>query len=270
MKTLDQHTLIYDNDCPMCNLYSAGFIKAGMLDENGREAYSELSKNNRLKIDFKRAKNEIALINHKENKVIYGLDSLLIIIGNSFPNLVKIAKFSPLYWLLQRLYKFVSYNRKQLIPSTEDETKEACIPDFNLKYRILYIAFVLFFSVYILAAYNQKIFPDFHHHTELKLFICTMQIIWQTAFLGHFLKNKYWDYIGNMMTVSLIGTLLLIPALLFQFSATFYFVYFAIVICIMVLEHIRRCKILKTGLIPTLSWIVFRLVFGTFLLYIVQ
>ncbi|MCD9855631.1 DUF393 domain-containing protein [Epilithonimonas sp. JDS] len=115
MKTLQNHILIYDNDCPMCNVYSKGFIKSGMLDENGREAFSEISPEIKNKIDFHRSKNEIALINTKENKVIYGLESLLTIIGNSFPTLEKIAITKPLYWFFQRLYKFVSYNRKQII-----------------------------------------------------------------------------------------------------------------------------------------------------------
>ncbi len=43
MKTLKNYTLIYDDQCPMCNIYSKGFIKAGMLDENGREAFTDLS-----------------------------------------------------------------------------------------------------------------------------------------------------------------------------------------------------------------------------------
>lgn len=43
MKPLQNHTLIYDNECPMCNIYSKGFIIYGMLDEDGREAFAELS-----------------------------------------------------------------------------------------------------------------------------------------------------------------------------------------------------------------------------------
>ncbi|REC79336.1 hypothetical protein DRF60_05780 [Chryseobacterium elymi] len=84
MKTLKNHTLIYDNECPMCNIYSKGFTKFGMLDENGREAFTEISAAHRSIIDFNRAKNEIALIDHHKNKAVYGLGSLLLIIGNSF------------------------------------------------------------------------------------------------------------------------------------------------------------------------------------------
>ncbi len=92
MKTLNNHTLIYDNECPMCNLYSKGFTQYGMLAEKGREAFTEISVGNKNLIDFDRAKNEIALIDHDHNKVVYGLDSLLLIIGNSFPTLAKIAR----------------------------------------------------------------------------------------------------------------------------------------------------------------------------------
>jgi predicted DCC family thiol-disulfide oxidoreductase YuxK len=37
MKTLENHTLFYDKDCPMCNIYTARFIKTKMLDANGRK-----------------------------------------------------------------------------------------------------------------------------------------------------------------------------------------------------------------------------------------
>lgn len=36
MKTLQNQTLLYDEDCPLCQVYTTGFIKAKMLDENGR------------------------------------------------------------------------------------------------------------------------------------------------------------------------------------------------------------------------------------------
>ena len=82
MKTLQNHTLIYDKDCPMCTLYSGAFIKCGMLENDGRENFSEMSAKNELIIDYERAKNEIALINQNSGEVRYGLDSLLVIIGH--------------------------------------------------------------------------------------------------------------------------------------------------------------------------------------------
>lgn len=258
MKTLKNHTLIYDNECPMCNIYSKGFIRFGMLDESGREAFTELSLENKNLIDFNRAKNEIALVDHEKNKIIYGLDSLLIIIGNSFPTLEKIARIQPLYWFFRKLYSFVSYNRKQIIPS-KNNTEEACIPDFNLKYRIAYIAFVVIFSGYVLSIFSTQLGLNLSQNFWRELVICFGQIVWQTVFLKSYLKDKIWNYLGNMMTVSLIGTLLLIPALFLNLSPIFSIIYFEIVVFIMFLEHIRRCKILKLNLLPTISWVIFRI-----------
>lgn len=259
MKTLKNYTLIYDNECPMCNIYSKGFTKCGMLDQNGREAFTELSLKNKELIDFKRAKNEIALVDHNRNEVIYGLDSLLLIIGNSFPLLEKIARIQPLYWFFKKLYSFVSYNRKQIIPSKKDNTDQSCVPDFNLKYRIIYIAFVVFFSAYILSLFTPKLGLNTGNHFLREFVVCLGQIAWQTLFLRFYLKENIWDYLGNMMTVSLIGTLLLIPSLFTNFSSVFYLMYFGIVVLIMFLEHLRRCKILKLNYLPTISWTIFRM-----------
>ncbi len=259
MKTLKNHTLIYDNECPMCNIYSKGFIKSGMLDEKGREAFTELSFKNKNLIDFNRAKNEIALVDHEKNKVIYGLDSLLLIIGNSFPSLEKIARIKPLYWFFKKLYSFVSYNRKQIIPSKKDNTEEACVPDFNLKYRRAYLSFVVIFSGYILSIFSTKLNLGLTQNFWREFAICSGQIIWQTIFLKSYLKDKVWNYLGNMMTVSLIGTLLLIPALFLNLNPVSSIIYFGIVVFTMFLEHIRRCRILKLNFLPTLSWVIFRM-----------
>lgn len=259
MKTLKNHTLIYDNECPMCNIYSKGFMKAGMLDENGREAFTELSLKNKNLIDFNRAKNEIALVDYNKNEVVYGLDSLLLIIGNSSPLLEKIARVQPLYWLFKKLYSFVSYNRKQIIPSKKDSTKEACVPDFNLKYRLAYISFVVIFSGYILSIFSTKLRLDLTENFWREFIVCLGQIAWQTVFLKAYLKAKFWNYLGNMMTVLMIGTLLLIPVLFINLNPTFNITYFGIVVLIMFLEHLRRCKILKLNYLPTISWILFRM-----------
>ncbi|WBV61266.1 DCC1-like thiol-disulfide oxidoreductase family protein [Chryseobacterium camelliae] len=268
MKTLKNHTLIYDNECPMCNIYSKGFIKAGMLDASGREAFTELSTKNKNLISFNRAKNEIALVDHEKNKVIYGLDSLLVIIGNSFPVLEKIARIKPLYWFFKKLYSFVSYNRKQIIPSAKDQTEEACVPDFNLKYRLAYITFVIIFSGYILSLFSTKLGLGLTQNFWREFVICVGQIVWQTLFLKYYLKVNIWNYLGNMMTVSLIGTLLLIPALFLNLSPFFSIIYFGIVVLMMLLEHLRRCRMLQLNFIPTLSWAIYRVLILTVLHYL--
>jgi predicted DCC family thiol-disulfide oxidoreductase YuxK len=43
MKTLNNQTLLYDEDCPMCTFYTAAFIKTKMLDTNGRKPFVTLT-----------------------------------------------------------------------------------------------------------------------------------------------------------------------------------------------------------------------------------
>ncbi|MDN3692221.1 hypothetical protein QWZ06_08070 [Chryseobacterium tructae] len=267
MKTLKNHTLIYDNECPMCAVYSKGFTTFGMLDENGREAFTEISVRNKNLIDYNRAKNEIALVDHENNQVTYGLDSLLLIIGNSFPLLERIARIQPLYWFFKKLYSFISYNRKQIIPSRTINHDASCLPNFNLKYRIAYIVFVAVFSAYVLSIYSGKLGVSLTPNFFRELTVCLGQILWQTLFLKNYLKDKTWDYLGNMMTVSLIGTLFLIPVLWINLAPAFYLIYFGFVVLIMFLEHLRRCKILSLNYLPTISWMLFRLTALAIIIY---
>lgn len=53
MKTLENQTLLYDKDCPLCQAYTTGFIKAGMLDKNGKKPFSNLTNEEQNFIDNK-------------------------------------------------------------------------------------------------------------------------------------------------------------------------------------------------------------------------
>ena len=91
-----------------------------------------------------------------------------------------------------------------------------------------------------------------HPNFSRELAVCLGQIFWQTLFLKWYLKDKIWDYLGNMMTVSLIGTLLLIPTILTNLVPVFYLIYFGFVVFIMLLEHLSRFMILKLNYFPTI------------------
>lgn len=209
MKTLKNQTLLYDADCPLCNLYTNGFIKAGMLDANGRKNFSCLTAEEAGFVDRKRASNEIALIDNDQKKVIYGMDSLLKVIGNSFPIVEKIGKIAAVNFLLRKLYSFVSYNRKVIIPSHIQQPNEIqCIPDFNHKHRIAYLIFGGFVTAYILLLFSKLIpqLPSGNYFDELLL--AFGQLAFQALFLRKTGKDKCLDYFGNLITVSLMGSLL--------------------------------------------------------------
>jgi hypothetical protein len=265
MKTLEHQTLLYDEDCPLCHVYTTGFIKSGMLDENGRKAFCQLSQEEQKFVNIKRAANEIALIDNKRKTVIYGIDSLLKVIGFSFPWMEKVGTAKPIHFILKKLYSFVSYNRKVIIPSKEkEESKLQCIPDFNIKYRLIFIGFAVMITTFALFKYSDLIsyLPKSSILREVVLAIG--QIVFQSVFLLKFNKRTLINYAGNLMTVSLMGSILLMPILiLHQFlnlSETMVLGWFGTTVLIMFAEHIRRIKILNLPFYLTYTWVLYRII----------
>ena len=243
MKTLADHQLIYDEDCPMCRVYSGAFIKSQMLDKNGRQNFRDLSLETKSYLNVARAKNEIALVNFKEEKVHYGLDSLLVIIGNSFPYLEKIGRISFVFWFFQKLYSVVSYNRKQIIPSKNDYLENACVPDFNLKYRMLFLIFGTVLSAFLLSSISVKF------NLEVNFISAFVLILALFSFqIGSIMKSGFkmiFDYLGNLNTI-IIGSSLILFIFSWLNLPEFIDQIFAIIVLILFMaEYFRRIKILK-------------------------
>lgn len=263
MKTLNNQTLLYDEDCPMCNLYTAAFINTKMLDANGRKPFVTLTDAEANYIDMDRAKNEIALVDTQNKTVIYGIDGLLKVIGFSFPVIEKFGNWKPINYFLKKLYKFISYNRKAIIPSKENtHIKTQCIPDFNYFYRILYILIGSVFTAIILFYYSKNIplIPNGKWTRELVL--ATGQIGFQFLFIQKMTKEKQLNYIGNLVTISLMGSLLLIPVLLLQnfISPIVTLGWFGLTVSLMIAEHYRRTTVLELPKYVTATWIIYRLI----------
>lgn len=83
MRTLRNHIILYDEECPMCKAYTRGFVKAGMLGDEGRQSYQQVPAAFCPLIDKQRAADEIALVNTETGTVSYGIDSLFTVIGHS-------------------------------------------------------------------------------------------------------------------------------------------------------------------------------------------
>lgn len=264
MKTLNNQTLLYDEDCPLCKVYTSGFISSKMLDTNGRKSFNQLSKKEQNVIDINRASNEIALVDTKNKTVIYGLDSLLKVIGHSFPIVQKIGKIKPIYFCLKKLYSFISYNRKVIIPSKikSDETLQ-CVPTFNTKYRIIYVLFSLLITGLVLFQFSGLITKLPISTISREFILAFGQILFQGLFLLHFERKKTLNYIGNLMTVSLMGSLILIPLLILNsfinLSELFILIWFGATVGIMFIEHWRRVKLLELPKYLSFTWVTYRL-----------
>ncbi|MBL4678706.1 MAG: hypothetical protein JKY70_21300 [Mucilaginibacter sp.] len=92
--------------------------------------------------------------------------------------------------------------------------------------------------------------------------ICGAQIAFQGVIVSLLFKQKRWEYLGNMMTISFAGSLLLLPIVLLSnivgTHPLFYTCYFMMVAGLMFLEHIRRSKLLGIGWWLTISWVIYR------------
>lgn len=263
MKTLSNHTIIYDDECPMCNVYTKAFIRTGMLDQNGREAFSEL-KNRSYDLDLKRASNEIALVNKTDNTITYGIQSLFKIIGNSFPVFKPLFGVKPFQAFLIRCYFFISYNRKVIAPGKKFEGENSCIPSMNVKYRILYLIFAGVCTSLILYYYSGLLYDFIPSSTfGRELIICGGQIVFQAIIVAYFQKDRIIHYLGNLMTISLGGAILLLPMFVLSHyipDSLPFLIYFLFVAGLMLLEHIRRVRILGLPSIISIGWIIYRII----------
>ncbi|TDG37198.1 DUF393 domain-containing protein [Pedobacter changchengzhani] len=263
MNLLENHTILYDEDCPMCHVYTGAFIKFGWLPKNGREAYQNMPDHVCKLIDHQRAVNEIALVNTVNGEVTYGISSLFKIIANALPVFKPLFRFAPFIWFMKKIYAFVSYNRKVIIPA---KIKENVLqPSFSLKYRLAYLTFAWLITSIILTKYTAMLtnfVPIGNSYREY--LICGGQMVFQAAIIIFYKKDKLWDYLGNMMTVSLAGALILIPALIVNhfliINTVFYLLFFLFTAGLMLLEHIRRCKILDLGWLMSITWVTYRLI----------
>jgi predicted DCC family thiol-disulfide oxidoreductase YuxK len=269
MKTLKDHTIIYDDECPMCTAYTSSFVKTGMLDEKGREAFTDVA-GTMNSVDWTRARNEIAMVNRKDQTVLYGVEAIAAILVNRFPPLKYFTGFPPLMWLLKRLYFFISYNRKVIAPGKVFEAIHSCKPDVNYVYRWAYIMFAWLVTSLILVRYSILAAPlvpvsDFAR----EFLVCGGQILFQGVIVLALNKGRAIHYLGNLMTVSLGGALLLTPMFLLSAFITeplFYIVYFMLVVSIMFFEHMRRVRILELPWILCFTWVLYRFIALYFIL----
>jgi hypothetical protein len=263
MKTLKNHLILFDEECPMCRAYTQAFVVSGMLAKDGRAAYQSELETVCPVIDRQRAVNEIALVNTQNGEVSYGVESLFKVIGNACPALGPLFGFRPFAWSMSKVYVFISSNRRVIIPAGKKECAYAYQPTFKLRYRIAYLLFTWLGTGCILTAYSHLLtgfIPVGGPWREY--FICGGQIIFQGAVIGTFAREKLWNYLGNMMTISFAGSLLLLLMIglahWVKLPPPVFPRYFLVVAGLMFLEHIRRTGLMGLGWVMTATWVLYR------------
>jgi len=262
MNTLKNYLILYDAECPMCSLYTQAMVKTSLLEQQGREAYQNITPAACPMVDRQRAVNEIALIDQTTGEVSYGIKSLFKIFGTALPFLKPLFGFAPFIWLMGKVYAFLSYNRRVIVPAAIADPQQLQ-PAFKLHYRIAYLLFTWFATAFVLTRYV----PLMHGLVPLggpyrEYLICGGQVFFQGTIICFIAKDKLWAYLGNLMTISFAGGLVLAVALFishwFSISPIFYVMYFGMVASLMFLEHIRRAHLLQLGWAMTISWTIYR------------
>ena len=262
MKTLHDHVILYDDQCPLCRQYTGAFVSCDMLDKNGRAAFNTLDRSTLPGVDWEKARNEIALVNRKFGEVIYGVASLTTILGNSFP------WFKPVFakrWFqlaVSKLYMFISYNRKVIAPGNIFEQPGACTPDLNYTYRWLYILFAAVATTLIIGAYA-RLMPSLQSLLDYKteFLVIAAQLLVQGSVVWAIRRERTIHYLGNLMTILLLCALALTPAFalsVFIRSEYFFFSYLMLAVGFMFYEHWRRSRILGLPIEVTFTLFIYK------------
>ena len=267
MKTLSNHSLLFDRDCPLCRWYTGLFLKYQLLDSQGRVAYQDIDETVYPNVDFELARNKIALVNRNNGHATYGIDGLIAVLGNRFTIIKMIAHFKPIHWLLDQLYQLISYNRKIVIPVSCSQSG-SCNPSRNWAWRLLFI---------LICAFTVNGFVNLYFQQHLSAYFIGNPVWGDSAlFMGQLLfqsmacyllnEMNVYDYLGHLSFISFLGAIMLGA---FGLGLNIFHSFgmnismleplcYGIVFAWMFIEHRRRIKIAEMNVWLTLTWLLYR------------
>jgi predicted DCC family thiol-disulfide oxidoreductase YuxK len=258
MKTSSK-IIIYDDGCPMCQAYTAAFVATGILHKQGRKNFSNVDAAVLELIDRSKCNNEIPLLDTNSKEVWYGIDALLELLDSKIPFVKFIGNIKPVKWFLQKLYKFISYNRKVIVGSIAKPGYDSS-PDFNIKYRVAFL--LVFFMLNTLSLFQlyesifSKSFLKESSLAELQtshLLLIVANILLATC-LG---LKKGLEYLGQVHMLCFTFILLLLPLHFLNLYVSRYIninsIYLVLLSPVIIGEYIRRMK--YAGVLQTQHWI---------------
>ena len=205
MATLNDKIIIFDDSCPMCRLYTKAFVDLGMLKPENRIGFAQLEPRIFSQLDIDRARHEIPLFDDGTRKTVYGLDALCLILTSRWRWLSPILNSRFAKAMLFPLYQIITFNRR-VIAGCGPKPGFDCAPDFHLLYRVSYflvallVVGVLFTTVGLTSRVGLIGVETF---AAIAIFL---GIVGATQLTG----VERWDYIGNLVTVTLEFSFLIV------------------------------------------------------------
>ncbi|MEL6890162.1 MAG: hypothetical protein AAFP84_01095 [Actinomycetota bacterium] len=121
-------TLVFDDSCPMCKVYTGAFDALGW---SGRTPFSTALDTYGDVLDLDRARHEIPIIDPTSRTVRYGLDGLGALLADRVPLLAWWFRHPLVLRWGRPVYDFISYNRREIAGSPPPATGFDCAPDHH-------------------------------------------------------------------------------------------------------------------------------------------
>lgn len=200
-----QKTILYDDNCPLCCWYTDAFVQTGLLEAEGRQSFTDIELETLTEqLDLARSKDEIPLLDDQGGATLYGIDSLLYLLGQRWPWMPKVAGLTPIDWFLRRLYKLISYNRRVIVAKPTPANAFDCSPQFNYFYRYVYLAMALMVGGSGLWGYWVTYAKPIVSVSLLLLFLVVVLLAFRQP-----KREAMINYLGVMLTPLIPGGILL-------------------------------------------------------------
>jgi len=217
METANQKAIIYDDNCPMCSLYTQGFVRWGLLEPQNRIPFSQAESADILsQLNSDKARHEIPLVDLAGGPTRYGPDALLYLLSQKIPYLINLVKIPAVQVAINGLYHFISYNRRVIIPANNTVSGFNCAPDFNRKYRLRFIYIAVLIAgllTYAFGASLENTLPIGNGSFKMLLIAGSGWVV-QIILALVFLKQKQLEYMGQLAVIMLLGVFVLVPGIL--------------------------------------------------------
>ncbi len=194
---LAEKVILYDDSCPLCQLYTEGFVRLGVLPRAGRVAFGQAPKQCPevfKRLDVERGRVAIPLIDRTTGEILYGLDALFLLIGHKAAWLRPVLHQRWLKATIWPLYRLLSYNRRQIAGCAPPTTLFDCRPERHLGWRTAWLAIAL--TGWLVSVTAHALAPV--------LAIAALHLLG-----GLFVVRCGWDALGSFATNCLVFAILL-------------------------------------------------------------
>lgn len=195
--------VVYDESCPMCRLYTKGMVLADpdlVRVGNGQLTNTVLLN----QLDRQRARHELPLIDLDGGETLYGVDTWAYAFGRKSQLTSKLLSAGWLRAILQKLYAFVSVNRRIIITSAPGRWQLLDLqPDFRASYRLTFVLIVFGLVGALFTTVSGSIVPIVTLLVGQLLLVCLFSGFTRS---GPFLETIL-DYAGHLGMSLLVGGL---------------------------------------------------------------